>query len=217
MNLLILQPCNPAHTTAIGPDGISLADHAVALLSRLPAANPGITLEIHQDARPITPPPSPSKYARHAAVRNYMLDTYLGAQHDYVLWIDSDLTDYPDDMPSRLLALGGIAAPFVELEGFPGRFYDIGGFIEHGRRFAIHPPYCQQDGPIVELDSVGCCYTFPAGLYRDGVRYAPPATDYYVEHWSVMQQAAARGIPIRALREIVITHAWLPSYGLGLN
>lgn len=211
MNLLILQPIRPNHPAA-------LRAIAAALLARLVLPD-GWTAEVRQDDTPVAPPPSPSIYAKHAAVRNHMLDTYLRPAHDRVLWVDSDLVDYPADLVPRLHAIApdGIAAPWVELDRYPGRFYDIGGFIERGRRFGVAPPHCVQPGDVVNLDSVGCVYLAPAALYHDGVRYAPPPTDYYVEHWSAMQAARQRGIPVRATRALTARHAFLPDFGLPLN
>lgn len=219
MTILVLQPVNPAHLTARRADGVSLAEVAEALLARLPEANPGMAFDIRRDGGAVPAPPSPSKYARHAAVRNYMLDTYLRPEHTQVLWIDSDLVDYPADLPTQLHAAnpGGISAPLVLLDQCGTRFYDIGGFIEQGRRFPLMPPYSLQDGPCWTLDSVGCCYLVPAWLYRGGVRYNPPPTDYYVEHWSVMAEARARGVRVAAVPGLVARHAYLPEYGLPLN
>jgi hypothetical protein len=103
------------------------------------------------------------------------------------------------------------------LDRCQNRFYDIGGFIEKGNRARMWPPHFDQQGAVIELDSVGCCYLVPAALYRDGVRYSPPPTDYYVEHWSVMQAAKRRGYRIVALSGVQVTHAWLPDYGLELS
>lgn len=219
MNVLVLQPVNPKHATARRADGVALAEVAAQLLARLPDANPGMTFDIRRDAAAVPVPPSPSLYARHAAVRNYMLDTYLAEHHTHVLWVDSDLVDYPADLPTLLSAAnpGGIAAPLCLLDKCGPRFYDIGGFIEGGRRFPMAPPYSLQRGPVWELDSVGCLYLAPAWLYQAGVRYAPPPTDYYVEHWSVMAAARARGVRIVALADVVALHAWLPEFGLPLN
>lgn len=148
-----------------------------------------------------------------------MLEQYLKEKHDYVLWIDSDLVDYPADIPTLLYEANpsGITAPLALLDKCGERFYDIGGFIENGRRFSMAKPYCSQDGPVWELDSVGCLYLAPASLYQSGIRYAPPSSDYYVEHWSVMQQAKKRGVRILALRDVVCKHAYMPDYGLGFN
>jgi hypothetical protein len=57
----------------------------------------------------------------------------------------------------------------------------------------------------------------PADLYKQGIRYSPPPTDYYVEHWSVMQEAKKRGYRIVALTTVHAIHAWLPDYGLEVN
>lgn len=211
MNLLILQPIRPNHPAALRVQ----ADAALRSLI-IPE---DWTATICQDDTLITPAPSPSIYAKHAAVRNHMLDTYLKPEHDLVLWIDSDLIGYPTDLINTLYAAnpGGIAAPFVFLDRHPGRFYDVGGFIEKGRRFGLTAPYCRQTGDVVTLDSVGCLYLAPAALYHAGVRYSAPPTDYYVEHWSVMQEARERGYTIVGLRDVHATHAYLPDFGLPLN
>lgn len=217
-NILVLQPIAPTNPPA-------LRERADALLARMRAANPG--LDIRQDDDLIAVPPHPSRYIRHATIRNWMLDKYLREEHTHVLWVDSDLIDYPADLPSVLLAAPGeIVAPMAVLDPSPARlrvfpeverFYDIGGFIEQGKRCRLNPPWFDQDGAVVELDSVGCCYLAPAALYHAGVRYKPPATDYYVEHWNVMREARKRGLRIIALRDVRCVHAWLPDYGLGVN
>jgi len=256
MNILVLQPIRPSNPPALR----AVAD---ALLARLPAANPGLTFDIRQDDAALDIPPHPSLYMRHATIRNYMLDTYLQDAHDAVLWIDSDLVEYPADLPTTLAGAasqpvcrcggviqaegpklppgvsaswaiephcsrcdaprpyqGAIVAPMAVLSptsGWQERFYDIGGFIERGARARMWQPWFDQRGDVIELDSVGCCYLAPAALYRDGVRYSPPPTDYYVEHWSVMQQARQRGYRICALATVRAVHAWLPDYGLQVN
>lgn len=215
MNILVLQPIRPSNPPALR----AVAD---ALLARLESANPGMRFDICQDDSAIPIPPHPSIYMRHATVRNYMLDTYLKPEHDAVLWIDSDLIDYPSDLPTLLYqaAPGAIVAPLVllsETSGWKDRFYDIGGFVERGNRARMWQPWFDQDGTLIDLDSVGCCYLTPATLYQDGVRYAPPPTDYYVEHWSVMQQARRRGYRVCCLTTARAVHAWLPDYGVPAN
>jgi hypothetical protein len=215
MNILVLQPIRPNHPPA-------LRERASALLAALPAANPGMRFDIRQDDTALAIPEHPSLYKKHAMVRNYMLDTYLRDEHDAVLWVDSDLVEYDAALPSLLHAAnpGGITAPLALLSptsGWADRFYDIGGFIEDGRRAQMWRPWFEQQGDVIELDSVGCCYLAPAELYRAGARYAPPPTDYYVEHWSVMRQAKQRGYRICALTTARAIHAWLPDYGLEAN
>lgn len=239
MTILILQPIRPSNP----PELRAIAD---ALLARLEGANAGMTFDICQDDSAVDIPAHPSLYMRHATVRNYMLDRYLRPEHTHVLWIDSDLIDYRADLLTLLMegmlraqwtcphcgmstVLGHsvcghtwetsnvIVAPFAMLDKWQGRFYDIGGFIERGSRARMWPPYFDQEGAVIELDSVGCCYLVPADLYRDGVYYSPPPTDYYVEHWSVMQAAKRRGYRVVALRDVQVVHAWLPDYGLDAN
>ena len=221
MNILVLQPTRPTN-----PPALRLI--AQQLLARLPDANPGMSFEMHADVCDIEIYVSPSKYTAHATARNWMLDQYLTEQHDYVFWVDSDLIDYPADLPMRLHATnpGGITAPLVLLDASPARlrydadperFYDIGGFIERGIRAGLWQPWFNQSGELIDLDSVGCIYLAPAALYRDGVRYAPAETDYYVEHYSVCQAAKARGYRVCALTTARAIHAWLPDYGLPVN
>jgi len=221
MTILVLQPTRPVNPPA-------LRARADALLAGMLAANPQYTFEIHQDTDEMDISLlHPSRYARHAAIRNHMLDAYLTDKHTHVLWIDSDLVDYPADLPTMLLAAeGDIVAPLALLDPSPARlsrfispmrFYDIGGFIERGHRANLHPPFFVQQGPVIELDCVGCCYIAPAALYRAGVRYRPAHTDYYVEHWSVMQAAQRRGYRIVALTDIAAVHAWLPDYGMEVS
>lgn len=211
-SILVLQPIRPSNPP-------ELRERADVLIERMLCANPGLSFDVAQDDSAVPVPPHPSLYMRHATVRNYMLDTYLLPSHTHVLWIDSDLIDYPAELPTLLMdaAPGAITAPFAMLDKWPNRFYDIGGFIEHGNRARMWPPFFGQDGEIIDLDSVGCCYLAPASLYHAGVRYSPPPTDYYVEHWSVMQAAKRRGYRVCALRDVRVVHAWLPDYGLEAN
>lgn len=225
MRILVLQPIRPDHPPALR----AIAD---ALLARLEGANPGMTFDICQDDARLTIPQHHSQYIRHATVRNYMADTYLKPEHDAVFWVDSDLISYPADLPSLLFAAnpGGITAPLALLvDTSPygkDRFYDIGGFVERGRSARAYPPYFDQTGDVIDLDSVGCCYLAPAALYRSGARYEPPpqdrwvtqdGTEYRVEHNSVMGEARKRGYRVCCLTTARAIHAWLPDYGLAAN
>lgn len=225
MNVLVLQPIRPDHPPMLR----AIADR---LLGRLESANPGMTFDICQDDARLEIPPHGSRYIKHATVRNYMVDTYLTTEHDAVFWVDSDLIDYPANLPSLLYAAnpGGISAPLALLSETSGygaeRFYDIGGFVEQNRSARMYPPYFDQTGGVIALDSVGCCYLAPAALYRAGVRYEPPpcdrwtsgaGTEYRVEHNSVMWHARRLGYEVCCLTTARAIHAWLPDYGLGVN
>lgn len=225
MRVLVLQPIRPDHPPA-------LRVQAAQLLHSLHAANGDMTFDICQDDAKLEIPAHESRYIKHATVRNYMIDTYLRAEHDAVFWVDSDLISYDADLPTRLHTAnpGGITAPLALLaEPSPygrDRFYDIGGFVEDGRSARGYPPYFDQAGDVIEMESVGCCYLIPADVYRAGVRYTPPPCDrwqvdgrmeYRVEHNSVMAEARAQGYRVCCLTTARCVHAWLPSYGLNEN
>lgn len=204
MNILALQPYRPSTPPA-------LLGRAAALFAALVAAHPEHTITV--DRRPgVAVDPPPGAYGPHAAVRNAFIAASLRDCHDYVLWVDADLTAYPADLLRRLLSLGGVAAPAVVLDRAE-TFYDIGGFIEAGRPFRASRPWCNQAGPVVDLDSVGCLYTVPADVYRAGARYRPDGPRYGVEHYSVCQAAKAMGYPVRADLSVEARHAYLPDWG----
>lgn len=180
------------------------------------AENAG-SLEVRlMDGRVAVPPNAP-RYTAHAAARNRLLETYLRPYHTHVLWIDSDLVRYPIDLPSLLLdvADGGIAAPLVLIEETQ-TFYDTHGFVAlDGRPFDATPPYAKQRDELIDCQAVGCCYSAPASLYRDGARYHTTAG--HTEHYSVCQAARAAGLPVRACRSLRVEHANLPRYGVAWN
>jgi hypothetical protein len=227
IQVLVLQPIRSTHPPR-------LIDQAKRLLARLPDANPTMQFEVVQEYfEPIEVPDGASKYYPHAVVRNAMLDSYLKEKHDYVLWIDSDLIDYDADLPTRMHEANphGITAPLIllsELSGYRDRFYDIGGFIENGKQAGMFRPFFTQHDTLIDLDSVGCLYLIPADVFRnipvgDGAaldeppRYAPAPSDYYVEHWPVMQAAKQLGYRVCALTTARAIHAWLPAFGLPVN
>jgi hypothetical protein len=179
------------------------------------AAEAGHTVEValHQDlTEPTMVQPA---YARHARVRNRLIDIHLRPDHDAVLWVDVDLVRYPADIITALDAVRetGVAAPAIYLDEAPtGRWYDTGGFIETpGQHTPIWPRHFRQDGPIINLLSVGCLYLMPAAVFHAGHRYQAPRPPY-VEHWSIMEAARAMGYPVRCDLRLEAFHAYLPSY-----
>lgn len=194
--------------------------HAEGLAARLPRANPGITFEVALHPTQRTHQAGDGPYAPHARARNALLDAWLQADHTHILWADSDLLDYPADLPTRLLKLNpdGISAPAVTIPepgSGPDRFYDILGFLEQGRRARMRQPWFDQPGPVVELDSVGCIYLAPAALYRDGARYADIGGR--TEHEGIMAAARAQGRRICADLSLRAIHAWLPDFGEAIH
>lgn len=173
--------------------------------------------------------PGGGKYGPNAAARNQLVERFLRPWHEWVLWVDVDILEYPADLIERLMAVanrwdhgqGAIAAPMVWMErvgegpvGIPtgGWFYDIGGFVgldgEHAD-FETGP----KGGAEVELASVGCVYLMPAWVFRDGMRYRPRGDE--VEHLSLMRAARETGVRVVASRGVEVTHAYLPKYGEG--
>jgi len=165
-------------------------------------------------------PPAEGKYADNARARNELVERHLRPEHTHILWLDVDLVEVPARIVELLAEVseGDIVAPFVLLERNlrfpPDRFYDIGGFIQDGRRFELYPLYCE-GGDLVEVDSVGSCYLIPAEVYRARGRYAPIGDE--VEHVSLMAQAREMGFRVYARRDVVVRHAYLPRFGLPWN
>lgn len=153
------------------------------------------------------------KYGSHARARNTFIELFLEPEHDYVLWVDVDITDYPAGMVEQLVSAsrahgGAIVAPMAWDER--GRFYDLGGFVKGGQ-WADPETGVPGDEPVVEMESVGCCYLVPAWLYRNGLRYEPAGDE--IEHGSFCRAARAEGVRVLALRDVCVFHAYLPNYG----
>jgi hypothetical protein len=176
--------------------------------------NPGFEIEI---ARRTDVVDRSGPYASpQALARNMLLDNCLKPAHEYVLWIDADIVEYPSDLLTRLYDVnpGGISAPVPLIEGGQ-QFYDTYGFVEDGERVFWQPPYFRQVARIVSLDCVGCVYLIPATVYHSGNRYA--ASPYQTEHWSINRAATKMGMTIKCDRELIVYHADLPKYGLAWN
>jgi hypothetical protein len=104
-----------------------------------------------------------SKVAR---VRNIMLDeAKVTEDFDYVLWLDSDLVDFPPDLPTALIRVNpdGVTAPMVLIEE-PGpmgtaQFYDTTAFIRRGKSsLALH-----DRSPYYEGRNIGRFYPYVHG------------------------------------------------------
>ena len=186
-----------------------------------------VTLGWHEDLQPPTPPLGAGKFWHQARARNDLLAAWLEPKHEWVLWVDADLVDYPADLPAQLYAAspGDIVAPLVLIEG-TDRFYDTLGFIHGGQRTPARPPYWPgaNGSSLVELESVGCIYLMPAWVLRSGVAYASPPVDKdvdhpslwntgHTDHWPVMQQARALGVGVYCYTAAVAYHAILPNFG----
>jgi hypothetical protein len=161
--------------------------------------------------------PKDERFAAHARARNALLDAIDLGAYDYLYWIDIDIIQWPDGLIAWALAHNpdGVTAPSVVLDRYVDRFYDTWGYLEHGVPARLYPPWFDQAGPLIELDSVGSCYMLPATVYRDGARYHDHAGA--TEHLSVMQACRDAGRRVVANLELIAVHAYLPEFGEALH
>ena len=70
---------------------------------------------------------------------NLSLTTLQQGSFDYLVWIDSDVVEFPADLPTTLILANpqGVTAPVVLIEEpgplGPSQFYDTTGFVLKGR------------------------------------------------------------------------------------
>jgi Anp1 len=108
-----------------------------------------------------------------AKSRNHLLFRAL-RDHDWVLWLDSDVSEYPGDVIERLLATGkDIVQPNCVLD-YGGESFDRNAWRDHGQ---MHLHDLRDEGELVPLDSVGgTMLLIRADLHRDGLIF--PAFRY---------------------------------------
>jgi hypothetical protein len=157
-------------------------------------------------------------FARHARVRNELIDKYLEDDITHVLWFDSDIVEWPDNIIESLLGVSAkdIVAPYVYIEDNEWwnfkRFYDISCFKDSlGTNFNFKAPYNLFSGDKTSYVScVGTAFIVPAYLHRK-IRYDP----YYDsnEHIFFFNKAQEHGARIIATPDIDVRHAFLPKYG----
>ena len=235
-SLLVLTPVHPRLPHEVIARAHALAERAISGM-------PGCRI-VHDDQgeAPLRGVPHVQRQAAMANLRQGMVERHL-RDEQWVFWVDADVVEYSPSLLDELIARadGGIAAPFVLMEGEtdetsradgfgPGRFYDIGGFVEDGRWARFTAPYFDQAGPVFRLDSVGSCYVVNADLYRHGAKHeidpaskalleaevewpsdaiernqAGPANSF-TEHYSVCAAARSAGLPVRAFADLVARH-----------
>lgn len=206
--ILVLVPCKPNIHPKIKEDQLWQ-------LEKMEGANPELELEVIVDMRG-----SGDRHIRNldervihnAGIRQGMIDEYL-TDHDYVLWIDSDIVLYPIDIPTSLLEYGkgNVCAPLVLLDGYHKRFYDLAGFLHKDQTGKLkwadmNPPYF----PGNEMESVGAFVMFPAKVFKEG-KFSP--TSGFTEWLSVCQHAKRLGYKVLACRELTVWHINLADYG----
>jgi GT2 family glycosyltransferase len=208
MNTLILIPLDPNMPWA-------LKSRSLAMIQRM--QRPGIQIVIDSRGKGIADTAAHTdRCLALADIRNALVRDYLRPGHTHVMVMDADIIEYDADLPAKLLAIAGdscIVAPACYVEGRFPRWYDTGGFIEAGERCRHEPPYFNQPGPLIELDSVGACYMAPADVFRTGARY-DAENPKYTDHYAVCQHARKLGMKVMCDMRIKVFHADLPKYGM---
>jgi len=161
--------------------------------------------------------PQENFYARLARMRNEVMDSYLTADIDWVLWIDVDIS-FESSLFFDLMATGplhAIKSPVVLIEGTEHN-YDTAGFREHfERRSRKEPPWFDQEGPLVQLKSIGGVALVPAHVHRQCRFSALPDEDTTMntEWWGLCECARLNGVQVLVDTRIRTYHADLPKYG----
>mmetsp|Transcript_10960 Transcript_10960/g.26359 ORF Transcript_10960/g.26359 Transcript_10960/m.26359 type:complete len:333 (+) Transcript_10960:93-1091(+) len=209
-------------------------------LRRLPDANPTMEIRTFLDAGPIPTLPSDGRpLSKTARLRNRMIDAVGIEDYDYVLWIDSDVIEFPADLPTLLISENptGVTAPLVLIEEpgplGPNQFYDTTAFTLKGRAYhrpkdntpyvegrsvqLFYPyvpiqPYLDPPEQCVMLDGVGTVYVIPVPLFtKHGARYRDHPS--LTEHWSIVEAAHQAGMPVCMHTGVIVRHANLPKWG----
>jgi hypothetical protein len=105
-----------------------------------------------------------------AKSRNQLLFRALGDE-DWVLWLDVDVIEYPDNIIETLLACGrDIVQPHCVLD-YGGPTFDRNGWRDQGE---LHLDDLREGGEFEELHAVGgTMLLVRADLHRDGLIFPP--------------------------------------------
>ncbi len=105
-----------------------------------------------------------------AKARNHLLFHAL-EDHDWVLWLDVDVIEYPADLLQILIGTGReIVHPHCVKE-YGAQTFDLNAWREHGQ---VHMDVLRGGANLVRLDSVGgTVLLVRADLHRDGLIFPP--------------------------------------------
>ena len=115
-----------------------------------------------------------------AKARNHLLFDAL-ADHDWVLWLDVDVVEYPTDLLQRMISTGrSIVHPHC-VHDYGGPTFDRNAWREQG---GVHMDALRGGPDLVRLDSVGgSVLLVRADIHRDGLIF--PAFPYGRGHPAV--------------------------------
>lgn len=105
-----------------------------------------------------------------ARSRNHLLFHALDDE-DWVLWLDADVIEYPDDIIQKLLSYKkDIVQPHCVKE-YGGPTFDMNAWRDHGR---LHMDALRDEAELVPLDAVGgTMLLVRADCHRDGLIFPP--------------------------------------------
>jgi MoaA/NifB/PqqE/SkfB family radical SAM enzyme len=177
------------------------------------------------DVQTDEPDSVPKRSARLGFLRNKIIDEAL-TDEAYVLWLDSDIVDFPRSLLTDLIkAQVDIVAPYVLIEN-SGLFYDTLAFRKDGFRFnpsitnglaSVQKPEGAACLPneLYEVDSVGTCMLVNADVYRKGVRFGQNHPES--EQVEFCLSARVRGFRVYVDPCVKVLHAELPKYGVAFH
>lgn len=156
-----------------------------------------------------TSPQIADRLERLAFLRNLLVDEALPiGNEDYVLWIDSDVVDFPSSLIRDLMKHKvPVVAPGVWIEG-TDQFYDTLAFRNiYGHKV---PPFNVPYKGFVEMGSVGTCYLVDSRLYtKMSIRYSGGDS----EQVTFCSEARKLRKKVYADFDVKVQHANLPKYG----
>jgi len=115
-----------------------------------------------------------------ARARNHLLFQAM-ADHDWVLWLDADVVEYPPDLLQRMIGAGRGIVHAHCVQAYGGPTFDRNGWRDQGR---VHMDALRGGPDLVRLDSVGGTVLLVRGdIHRDGLIF--PAFPYGRGHPAV--------------------------------
>ena len=226
-----------------------ITKRARACLHAMEVGNPELDIEVFifdrivpriaTDKRPL------SKVSR---IRNMMVaEAGVSAKYDYTLWLDSDVVEFPSDLPTRLIRENpdGVTAPLVLIEE-PGplgtdQFYDTTAFVKRGMSNLSEDtsPFVEgrnidRNYPYIKPEGCGdydwsCPMRTDQELDSVGTIYMVSADIFrvgkavfadhpsFTEHFPLMEHAWRMGRRVVVSSRTVARHANLPFYGEGFH
>ncbi|XP_076106856.1 uncharacterized protein LOC143075351 [Mytilus galloprovincialis] len=163
-----------------------------------------------------------------AKARNLLLKKAL-SDEDYVLWIDSDIGDLPQDIIQHLLfAKKDIVTPTCLIkQGLTVRNYDKNIWREtplslenqkhmrpnylviegYGSTSRIYLPDLRGEGRIVPLDGVGgCTLLVRAKCHREGLDFPETLFDHHIETEGLAKKAKTMGYSVYGMPFVEVFH-----------